>query len=61
MHALQPAACTLHLFADSTMYLFAQEAILTSLVFLIGKGMELQADELAAAALAGGKKAGGRR
>jgi hypothetical protein len=34
----------------------AQEAILTGLVYLIGKGMELQADELAAAALQGGKK-----
>ena len=34
----------------------AQEAILTGLVYLIGKGMELQADELSAAALQGGKK-----
>ena len=39
----------------------AQEAILTSLVYVIGKGMELQADELAAAALAGVKKGAGRR
>ena len=39
----------------------AQEAILTSLVYVIGKGMELQADEIAAAALAGGKKTAGRR
>ena len=39
----------------------AQEAILASLVYLIGKGMELQADEVAAAALAGGKKTTARR
>ena len=33
----------------------AQEAILQALVYLVGKGLELQADELAAAALAGKK------
>ena len=39
----------------------AQEAILSSLVYLIGKGLELQADEVAAAALAAGKKPAVRR
>lgn len=39
----------------------AQEAILASLVYVIGKGMELQADELAASALAAGKKPPARR
>jgi len=40
----------------------AQEAILASLVYLIGKGLELQADEVAAAALAAAKaKAAARR
>ena len=39
----------------------AQSAVLASLVWLIGKGMELQADELAAAALSGSKRAPARR
>jgi hypothetical protein len=41
----------------------AQAALLTALVWLIGKGIELQADEnaAAAAALAAAKRAGSRR
>lgn len=39
----------------------AQEATLAALVWLIGKGLELQADELAAAALAAGKRPTPRR
>ena len=41
----------------------AQAALLTALVWLIGKGIELQADDhaAAAAALAAAKRAGSRR